>query len=165
METKMRLLALDVGEKRIGMAMSDPLGITAQRAGAINRRSIDETLAGLRDFTVRHGIGTVIVGLPLSMDGSKGKSAASVEGFADKLRRALTVPVVLWDERLTTAEGERLMRSAGISRKKRTGRLDEVAAQLILQSYLDSHTGKSQTCHTAGESQTCPPEAGPKSQN
>ena len=135
----MRLLALDVGEKRIGMAMSDPLGITAQRAGTIDRKAIDETLTRLRDIAVRDGVGMVIVGLPLSMDGSKGKSATSVEGFADKLKCALTIPVILWDERLTTAEGDRLMRSAGMSRKERAGRIDEVAAQLILQSYLDSH--------------------------
>ncbi|MEJ2745795.1 MAG: Holliday junction resolvase RuvX [bacterium] len=134
----MRLLALDVGEKRIGKAMSDPLGITAQRAGTIDRGAIEETLSNLRDIVIQNEIGAVIVGLPLSMDGSKGKSAASVEGFADKLKRALTVPVILWDERLTTAEGDRLMKSAGISRKKRVGCLDEIAAQLILQSYLDS---------------------------
>ena len=135
----MRVLALDVGERRIGMAMSDPLGITAQRAGTIERGTIKETLGHLREIAIRNGIGMVVVGLPLSMDGSRGTSAARVGRFTEELTRALTIPVTLWDERLTTAEADRLMRSAGISRKKRTGHLDEVAAQLILQSYLDSH--------------------------
>ncbi len=136
----MRILALDVGERRIGMAMSDPLGITAQRAGTIERGAIKETLCQLREIAIRNEIGMVVVGLPLSMDGSRGTSAVGVESFTEQLTHALSsIPVTLWDERLTTAEAERLMRSAGISRKKRTVHLDEVAAQIILQSYLDSH--------------------------
>jgi putative Holliday junction resolvase len=135
----MRVLALDMGERRIGMAMSDPLGITAQRAGTIERGALEETIRRLQDIVIRNEISMVVVGLPLSMDGSRGTSAAGVGRFAEDLTHALTIPVTLWDERLTTAEAERLMRSAGISRKKRAGRLDEVAAQLILQSYLDSH--------------------------
>ena len=134
----MRVLALDVGERRIGMAMSDPLGITAQRAGTVERGALEETLRRLQEIVIRDEIGTVVVGLPLSMDGSRGTSAAGMGRFAEDLRRALAIPVTLWDERLTTAEADRLMRSAGVSRKERTRHLDEVAAQLILQSYLDS---------------------------
>ncbi|MCX6339397.1 MAG: Holliday junction resolvase RuvX [Candidatus Aureabacteria bacterium] len=143
----MRVLALDVGERRIGMAMSDPLGITAQRAGTIERGALEETLRRLQEIVIRDEIGTVVVGLPLSMDGSRGTSAAGMGRFAEDLRRALAIPVTLWDERLTTAEADRLMRSAGVSRKERMRHLDEVAAQLILQSYMDSRREGSEREH------------------
>lgn len=136
----MRILGLDVGEKRIGMAISDPFGITAQPAGFIERGSLAQTLGVVREVIGRYNVGTIIIGLPLSMSGAEGTSARGAREFSDQVTRSLNVPIVMWDERLTTAEAEKLMKSAGLSRKKRMRHIDEVAAQLILQSYLDSHS-------------------------
>jgi len=134
----MRILGLDVGEKRIGMAISDPFGFTAQGAGFIERGSPEKTLSLLREVVGRHTIDQIVVGLPLMMSGDEGEAARSVRSFSDQVRSSLKLPVVLWDERLTTAEAEKLMKSAGLSRKKRSMHIDEMAAQIILQSYLDS---------------------------
>ncbi|MCX6356813.1 MAG: Holliday junction resolvase RuvX [Candidatus Aureabacteria bacterium] len=135
----MRLLGLDVGTVRIGMAISDPSGITAQGAGFIERKSAEGTIALLREIIVRHTIASIVMGLPRNMDGSEGESARAARAFSLSIERALGIPVVMWDERLTTAEADRLMKGAGLSRKKRAGRVDQMAAQLILQSYLDCH--------------------------
>jgi len=134
----MRLLGLDVGEARIGAAISDPLGLTAQGRGFIERGGMDETLARLKEIVSGNDVEQIVVGLPLNMSGEEGESARRVRNFAERLRQGLNLPVVLWDERLTTAEAERLMKTAGLSRKKRSARLDQAAAQIILQSYLDS---------------------------
>jgi putative holliday junction resolvase len=135
----MRLLGLDVGERRIGLAISDPFGITAQSAGVIERVSAERTVELLREVIGRHNIGRIVIGFPLMMSGMEGDAARSVRGFSEQLTRSLNLPVILWDERLTTAEADKLMKMAGVSRKKRSTRVDEIAAQIILQSYLDSH--------------------------
>ena len=134
----MLLLGVDMGEKRIGIAVSDPRRIIAQSAGQIERGTPAETVERLRDLAARHEADGVVVGLPLNMNGSEGPAARSAREFAESLRRGLGVSVVLWDERLTTAEADSLMKSAGLSRRKRAVRVDGLAAQLILQSYLDS---------------------------
>lgn len=133
-----RILGVDFGERRIGLSVSDPVGITAQPAGTLERRSPEEAVEDIRSLAAERGAGRIVVGLPLNMNGSEGPAARAARGFAESLRRGVGLPVVLWDERLTTAEGESLMRSAGLSRRKRAGRRDGIAAQLILQSYLDS---------------------------
>lgn len=134
----MRLLGIDPGEKRIGLAISDPGRIIATAAGVIERGTAAETLEQLRAAARRHGAVGVVVGLPLMMDGSEGPASRRAREFVESLRGALGIPVALWDERLTTAEADRLMKSAGLSRRRRGARIDGLAAQRILQSYLDS---------------------------
>ncbi|MCX6353361.1 MAG: Holliday junction resolvase RuvX [Candidatus Aureabacteria bacterium] len=134
----MRMLGLDVGERRIGMAISDPFGFTAQGAGFIERGSQERTLSLLREVVGRYNIGQIVMGFPLMMSGEEGESARNVRVFSEQIQRSLKIPVVLWDERLTTAEADKLMKTAGLSRKKRSKHIDEMAAQIILQSYLDS---------------------------
>lgn len=134
-----RLLGLDVGTVRVGVALSDPLGIIAQPLEVINRRKSDlfERVATLVD---EYEVQQVVIGNPLQLDGEIGPAARAMAEFADKLRQRLTVPVELWDERLSTAQAEREMISDGVRREKRRQRIDKVAAALILQSYLDARS-------------------------
>lgn len=134
----MRILALDVGSRRIGLAVSDPTGVMAREAGVIERTTEAGAVEAVRDAAVRLGAERIVVGLPLDMGGGRGRSAAAVEAFAERLRGAIRLPVTMWDERLTTAEAERLLSLGGLSRKRRRGRVDELAARIILQSYLDA---------------------------
>jgi putative Holliday junction resolvase len=133
----MRILALDVGEKRIGMAISDPSGIIAQAAGVIIRRSKRQVIAEIRTRVAEYDAARIVVGLPLRMDGAEGEAAASVRKFVDDLRRAVTVTVDVQDERLSTAEADRAMIAGGVRRLRRRASRDAVAAALFLQTYLD----------------------------
>ncbi len=135
----MRLIGLDVGTKRIGIAVSDPLGVTAQNKGFVTRANTKLVVEQLRELIDRHNVSKIVIGLPLNMNGSEGGSARLARNFSRELEHHLKLPVVMWDERLSTAEADRSMKEAGLSRKKRSSRLDGLAAQLILQSYLDSH--------------------------
>ena len=134
-----RILALDLGEKRIGIAVSDALNITAQSVGTIERRAIKSDLKRIDDLIKEYGAGRLVVGLPLNMNGTKGKSANLAIDFVNELKKEIKIEVELVDERLTTAQGERIFLEADLSRKKRRKNLDKIAAQLILQNYLDSH--------------------------
>lgn len=138
----MSILALDVGEKRLGMATSDASGTIAQAGDVIERRSWSHLLAEMRTRIAVHRIERIVVGLPLRMDGTEGEEAAKVRAFAARLRAALNVPVDLQDERLSTAEAERVMVAGGARRSQRRLRRDAVAAALILQTYLDRTRGK-----------------------
>lgn len=133
-----RILALDVGSKTIGMAVSDPLGITAQGLDTIrrkNKRTDFELLERIiRDFDVC----AIIVGYPLRMSGAEGRQSEKVAAFAEELRKRFALPVRLWDERLTSVQANRLLREAELSIAKRAAAVDRMAAVLILQSYLDS---------------------------
>jgi putative Holliday junction resolvase len=133
----MRVLALDVGERRIGVAMSDSLGITAQRLPMLNRRGDRRDHEAVASLVQQHGVTTVVVGLPLTMRGEQGPQAKKVLEFVQDLRRQLTVPIQLVDERLTTVQGARALAEAGTSSRKRKQTIDGVAAQLILQQFLD----------------------------
>ena len=135
----MRVLALDVGSKRIGLAISDALGITAQGLFAIPREANEKVIAKLKDIIKEKEIGELVVGLPLNMDGTYSASTKDAVSFADDLKKNLDMSVKLWDERLSTREVERLMIEADVSRGKRKRKIDKLAAQVILQSYLDSH--------------------------
>lgn len=130
----MRILGLDVGEKRIGVAMSDGLAITAQGLDTIAR----DDMASLGNIIKDHGIAEIVVGLPLNMDGTKGKNAQDAILFAEKLKKEFSIPVKMWDERLSTLYAEKEMIKGDLSRQKRKRLSDRVAAQLILQNYLDS---------------------------
>jgi len=128
-----RILALDVGMKRIGLAVSDALGITAQGLETIDRA---DTVSF--DKVVRENeIAEIVVGLPLNMDGTQGERAQDAVRFADGLKEKYPIPVTMWDERLSTRHAEKEMIRGDLSRRKRKGLSDMVAAQLILQSYLD----------------------------
>jgi putative Holliday junction resolvase len=140
----MKILGLDVGEKRIGIAISDELGYTAQGMRVLNRSGLEDDLTVLRELIKETEATEVVVGLPKNMDGSLGESAQKVLSFAKKMEESLSLPVILWDERWTTAEATRLLVEADLSRAKRRKVVDKLAAVLILQGYLDSleHSGQ-----------------------
>jgi putative Holliday junction resolvase len=133
-----RILCLDMGQKRIGVALSDPLGITAQGLEVWTRRNRQADLHHLYQIAREHQVKQIVVGLPRHMDGRPGDAAAGILEFAGALGEALGVPVTPWDERLTTAAAERMLIQADVSRRRRRQVVDQVAAVLILQSYLDS---------------------------
>ena len=135
-----RIMGLDMGARRIGVALSDPLGITAQRLTLIERRDPAQDLEAIASLVSAHEVGTVIVGLPLTMKGEMGSQATLVMAFVERLRSRLGCPVETVDERLTTVEGERALLSTDASRQTRKRLIDQVAAQLILQSYLNGKT-------------------------
>ena len=134
----MRIMALDVGTKRIGVAMSDELFLTAQGGETIYRTGLGADLEKIKKVAVENMVGEVVVGLPLNMDGTHGPKAKEVMEFKEALAKVLTLPVNAWDERLTTVQAERALLEADISRAKRKKSIDKIAAQIILQSYLDS---------------------------
>ncbi len=133
----MRILALDVGEKRIGVAVSDTGGMIAQTAGIILRRSWPQVMADIRTRIAESDVGRIVVGLPLRMDGTEGDAAVSVRKFIDRLRQAVSVPVDVQDERLSTAAADRAMIAGGVRRNRRRASRDAVAAALFLQTYLN----------------------------
>jgi putative Holliday junction resolvase len=131
-------LAVDLGDKTIGLAVSDALGITAQGLETLERHGGRRDLDALRAVCEEREIARIVVGLPRNMDGSEGPRALKSRAFARGLSEALVLPVFLWDERLTTAEAERLLISADVSRAKRAKVVDKLAAQLILQGWLEA---------------------------
>ncbi|BDG59666.1 putative pre-16S rRNA nuclease [Caldinitratiruptor microaerophilus] len=133
----MRVAGLDVGEKTIGVAVSDPLGWTAQGVEVVRRTTLEADLERLRTLFAGYEVGEVVVGLPRDMSGGEGAQARLVREFADALARALGLPVTLWDERLTTAQATRALLEGDVSRRRRRQVVDRLAAQLILQAFLD----------------------------
>jgi putative Holliday junction resolvase len=134
----MRIMALDVGTKRIGVAMSDELLLTAQGADTIYRSAIDADLAKIKRAAEDNNVVEIIVGLPVNMNGTYGPKAKEVIGLMDSLTKVTKIPVKTWDERLTTVQAERVLLEAKVSRARRKQSIDRLAAQIILQSYLDS---------------------------
>jgi putative Holliday junction resolvase len=132
----MRSLGLDIGDKRIGVALSDPGGILASPLTVINRRDESRDIEAIIDIISQQRVGRVIVGLPHSLDGSLGEQAEKVKAFTQRLASRIQVPLEYRDERLTTVMAERLRRAAG-DKKRRKARDDAQAAALILQGYLD----------------------------
>ncbi|HET7185262.1 MAG TPA: Holliday junction resolvase RuvX [Terriglobales bacterium] len=135
-----RILGLDVGSRTIGMAVSDPLCITAQGLETIrrkNKRTDFELLERvIRDYDIRE----IVLGYPLRMSGAEGRQSERMAFFADELRKRFSLPVHLWDERLTSVQANRLLREAELSIAKRAAAVDRMAAVLILQSYLDARS-------------------------
>ena len=136
-----RILALDVGSRRIGLALSDALGVTAQGLPTLTRTTRQQDFDSLREVISRHGVGRVVVGHPVNMNGSEGPQARQVALFARTLANQCALPVALWDERLTTRQAERVLRESGVGLTKRNKAIDRMAAVLILQSYMDSLEG------------------------
>jgi putative Holliday junction resolvase len=132
-----RVLALDVGSRRIGMAVSDPLGITAQGIETLKRTNKRSDFEQLQSVIERYEVGEVVVGYPLHMSGQAGAQSLKIAEFAEQLRRRFALPVHLWDERLTSAEANRLLRETEMSIRRRGQVVDRMAATLILQSFLD----------------------------
>lgn len=133
-------MALDLGERRVGVAISDSLEITAQPFAVIERGG--NMLTELRDIIDEFEIDRIVVGLPLKMGGAEGDAAFAARREADLMRDSLNLPVVLWDERMTTLTAERALIDQGLRRKKRREVIDKIAAAVILQSYLDSRKGQ-----------------------
>lgn len=138
----MRVVGLDVGTKRIGVAVSDPLGWTAQAHSVVARRTLEWDLQVLAGLVADLEAARVVVGLPLRLDGSEGPAAESVKEFATALANVIAVPVELYDERLTTAEAEGVLLAGDLSRRRRRQVIDKVAAALILDGYLRHAAGK-----------------------
>lgn len=137
----MRILGLDYGSKTVGVAVSDAFGWTAQGVEIIRRKEEDKlrrTYARIEELIAEYGVEKIVLGCPFHMDGSAGERVRKTESFRDGLVRRTGLPVILWDERLTTVEADETMREAGIKREKRRDYVDMLAAGFILQGYLDS---------------------------
>jgi putative Holliday junction resolvase len=132
-----RVLGLDVGSRRIGLAISDPLGITAQGLETLQRRNKRQDLAALEHLIHAYAVREIGVGLPLRMSGAEGTQSEKMQAFADDLRKRFRLPVHLWDERLTSAEANRLLRETELSIEKRAKAVDRMAAVLILQAWME----------------------------
>ena len=135
----MRIMGLDVGEKRIGVAISDPLGWTAQGHSVVQRSTLKNDLAKLKELCQQLECQLVVVGLPRNMNGTLGPKAEEIQEFVRHLHDVGSVPIEYWDERLTTRSAERVLLEADLSRRKRRKVIDKVAAVHILQNYLDAH--------------------------
>ncbi len=138
----MRVLGLDVGDRRIGVALSDETGTLASGLDTLTCVGPREDLGRIAELVRAHDVAEVVVGLPLNMDGTAGPQAAKVEAFVNGLRRRLAVPVIARDERLTTVEAEERLRAAGVRRKEWPRLVDKVAAVVILQEYLDDRAAR-----------------------
>ena len=134
-----RILGVDYGMRRVGIAVSDTLGVVATPSCKLEVESMADAVAQTAALVQEKEATKVVVGLPLHMNGSKGGLAEAAEKFAGKLAESSGVEVVTWDERLTSAEAERVLLQADTSRKKRKQVIDKMAAQIMLQSYLDAH--------------------------
>ena len=139
-----RILALDVGSKRIGIAISDALGITAQPLPTHDRTSKRKDFAWLAALVKKHEVAEIVVGNPLRMSGEAGTQAVKIAAFVEDLRRHVTVPIHLWDERLTSAEAHRLLDESRLTRMERKGKVDQMAAGLILQTFLEARRSQRQ---------------------
>lgn len=133
-----RVMGLDLGERRIGVALSDETGLLAQPAGHVQRRGLDRDLASLESIIDRMEVSEIVVGIPFNMDGSEGYMARGARGFAAMLAERWGIPVRSWDERLTSVQAERILLEADLSRRHRRQARDAMAAAIMLQAYLDS---------------------------
>jgi putative Holliday junction resolvase len=133
-----RILALDLGKKRIGLALSDPLGISAQGMDTLQRSTIREDIAALAAIAREHEVQLVLLGHPLNMRGDEGRQAVYTRDFAQRLTERTGLAVRFWDERLTSKEAERVLKQSGISIEKRAKAVDRLAAVILLASYLDA---------------------------
>jgi putative Holliday junction resolvase len=137
---KGRILALDLGKKRIGLALSDPLGITAQGLPTLQRVNIRTDLAELERLATEYDVRLILLGLPLHMSGDEGRQAQHAREFGTRLAEWTGREVRFWDERLTTVEAQRVLKSSGISTAKRSRAVDQLSAQILLDSFLNLET-------------------------
>jgi putative holliday junction resolvase len=133
----MRILGLDVGDRTIGVAVSDPFGLIAQGVDTIRRKNIEEDLRQLREICSNYNVDIIVVGLPKNMNGTLGPQGQKVLDFCEVIKNSIDIKIDMWDERLTTVAANRAMLEADMSREKRKKLVDKVAATYILQGYLD----------------------------
>lgn len=135
-------MCLDLGDKRIGVAVSDMLGITSQAAGVIVSRGEMQDIDEIKKLIEQKNVGLLLIGYPISMDGSEGGKGAKIREQFERMKPLIPCEMMLWDERLSTKEAQRILTEAGKNWKKQRNLIDETAAQIILQSYLDTKTFK-----------------------
>ena len=138
-ECFMKVLGLDYGEARIGVAVSDALGMLATPLDTICEKDRQKQLEKTAEVARLHGVEKLVVGYPKHMDGTVGHRAVYTEEFAKELSSILDIPYVMWDERLSSTEAHRILESGGVSGKKRKTKVDKIAAVIILQGYLDAN--------------------------
>jgi putative Holliday junction resolvase len=138
LHTSLRILALDFGKRRIGLAISDELGITAQGLETLQRTNIREDIQRLAQLMAEKNVSLILMGNPLHMSGAESRQAEHVRDFASRLGAQTGVKVEYWDERLTTVAAQRVLKESGISIQKRAQAVDRLAAVILLESYLDS---------------------------
>lgn len=144
----MRILGLDYGSKTVGVAISDPLGITAQGVETIWRKQenhLRQTLARIEELISEYQVERIVLGYPKNMNNTIGERAEATEQFKEDLERRTGLEVILWDERLSTVEAERILMDTGVRRENRKQYVDKMAAAVILQNYLDSQAHEGQT--------------------
>ncbi|MGD9872732.1 MAG: Holliday junction resolvase RuvX [Kiritimatiellia bacterium] len=133
-----RALGIDYGDKRIGVALSDPMRIIASSLCVIENTGIKPSCAEVIALCEKHGVTQMVMGLPLNMNGTSGEAAQKAQHFAEELRKRTKIPVLMWDERLSTVSAQNALIEAGTRRENRRGLVDKVAAQIILQHWLDA---------------------------
>ena len=133
----MRILGLDIGTKTVGVAISDPLGWTAQGITTVRRKNYTKDMEEIKKICDEYGVETIVAGMPKNMNGTIGPSGEMVKEFCEKLKEVVDIKIEFWDERLTTVAAHRAMLEADLSRSKRNKIVDKVAATYILQGYLD----------------------------
>jgi putative pre-16S rRNA nuclease len=138
----MRVLGLDVGDKKIGVSLSDSTRSIAQALMVYRRSNLEKDLKDLKKVVDEHGIEEIVIGLPMDLSGAIGKKATEVMAFAEKIRKYTSIHTVLWDERFSTNEANRIFEMAQVSHKKRKPFIDMMASQIILQGYLDAQKAK-----------------------
>jgi len=134
----LRILGIDYGNKRVGIAVSDSLGWTAQPLATLQMHGHQELLTEIKEYIKKYNVEKIVVGMPYNMDGTRGKRAEITQAFINFLENNLELPIILQDERLTTSQAKNILLEADVSRKGRKKVIDKLAASLILQSYLDS---------------------------
>jgi putative pre-16S rRNA nuclease len=138
----MRVMALDVGEKKIGIAISDALLLTAQARPTLRRKNLKSDIFILGRLVEENEVHEIVVGLPLHMSGKQSLQSERVTKFADELRKVLQIPIVFWDERLTSFAAEQHLEEMGLKWRQRRDHIDKIAAMMILQSYLDNRSSQ-----------------------
>jgi putative holliday junction resolvase len=137
----MRVMALDVGDKTIGVAVSDALLLTAQSRPTIRRKDLASDVETLRRLAMENEVHEIVVGQPFHMNGKESPQSQKVARFVDELHKVLDLPVIFWDERLTSFEAEQHLEQLGLNWRQRREQVDKIAAMIILQNYLDSRPG------------------------
>jgi putative holliday junction resolvase len=138
----MRVMALDIGDKRIGVAISDALLLTAQSRPTLQRRNPEGDIGALRRLVQENEVHEIVVGQPLHMNGSESAQSRKIAHFAKELGEKLNLPIIFWDERLTSYEAEQHLAELGLDWRKRREHVDKIAAMIILQNYLDNRPGR-----------------------
>jgi putative Holliday junction resolvase len=145
----LRILGLDYGSRRIGVALCDELGMTAQGVATLTRKNREADLDTIAELVRRHGIERIVVGFPFRLDGSEGIQCEKINRFIRRLEMRFCLPVIRWDETFSTKEAEELLRRRGVHREKRREVVDRVAASIILQGYLDAVTSGEKTVNSS----------------